>query len=173
MRDKLRRRYQVHKEVSRSGFFKGVIPLAELERLGELLYPGEASESERDIDVSFEFVRNEYDSPTVKGHLATRLELQCQRCLGALEIPLELEFQLLVDASDELVRSSRLDTLYSDDGYVDIFDAVEDELILAIPLVALHDDRACNEHWQDADVGSESAERDNPFAVLAKLKTAD
>ncbi len=173
MRDKLRRRYQVHKEVSRSGFFEGKISLAELERLRELLYPGDAALPEGEIGVSFEFGRNEYDIPTVKGRLATRLGLECQRCLGALEVPLELDFQLMIDASDELVRSGSIDTLYSEEGYIDIVDLVEDELILAIPLVALHDDQGCNEHWQKSEDEPDSAATDNPFAVLQQLKTAD
>jgi uncharacterized protein len=173
MRDKLRRRYQVHKEVSRNGSFEGNIALAELGRLSELLYPGDSSGQERDLEVRFEFVRNEYDLPTVTGRLATRLELECQRCLGSLEMPLELEFRLMIDAQDELLRSSSVDTLYSEDGYIDIYEVVEDELILAIPLVALHDDRACNEHWRNPETETDSAATDNPFAVLQKLKTAD
>lgn len=172
MRDKLRRRYQVHKEVSRSGFFEGEISLAKLDRLHDLLYPGQKAGSEHCIEVRFEFVRNEYDLPTVKGRLETRLELECQRCLDALEVPLELDFQLMVDAPDDLVRGSSVDTLYSEDGYIDIYAVVEDELILAIPLVALHDDRACNEHWRQQEE-SETAVTDNPFSVLRKLKTAD
>ena len=172
MQDKLRRRYQVQKEVCRSGFFEGEIPLAKLDRLHDLLYPGNRAEPEHSIDVRFEFLRNEYDLPMVRGRLKTRLELECQRCLDPLEIPLELDFQLMVDASDDLVRSSSVDTLYSDDGYIDIYTVVEDELILAIPLVALHDDRACNEHWRHPEQ-SEAAVTDNPFSVLRKLKTAD
>lgn len=173
MRDKLRRRYQVHKEVSRNGFFEGSIPLADLIRLNDFLLPDELSKPRREIKVRFEFERNEYDLPAVRGRLETRVALECQRCLGALDYPLELDFQLMIDASDELVRSSSVDTLYSEDGYIDIFAVIEDELILAIPLVARHDDRACNEHWRNLDEGSTPPEENNPFAVLRNLETAD
>ncbi len=104
------------------------------------------------------------------GKLSARLELECQRCLNAMQLPLALELCLLVDASDAVVRESSLDTLYSDDGYIDIFDVIEDELILAIPLVARHDDRACNQHWPAA-ADDAAAVAENPFAALRALKT--
>jgi uncharacterized protein len=171
MRDKLRRRYQVQKEVSQKGYFEGEIALSELGRVGELLHPGQSDLEGRKITLKFEFVRNEYELPMLVGHLETSLELECQRCLKALEWPLTLDFSLMIDASDELVRDSSVDTLYSEDGFIDIVEVVEDELILAIPLVAMHEDTACNENWQVSE--SETTIKDNPFAVLQQLKTTD
>jgi uncharacterized protein len=173
MQDKLRRRYQVQKEVTRNGYFEGEIALSKLERLGQLLHPGDGGHDDRKISVTFEFVRNEYDIPMIKGQLRTSLELECQRCLQSLDMPLELEFELMIDASDELLRDSSLDTIYSDDGFIDIFEVIEDELILAAPLVALHEDSSCNEHWQASASEPEAAAKENPFAVLQQLKTTD
>jgi uncharacterized protein len=173
MQDKLRRRYQVQKEVTRNGYFEGEIALSKLERLGELLHPGDGGHDDRKISVTFEFVRDEYDIPMIKGQLRTSLELECQRCLQSLDMPLELEFELMIDASDELLRDSSLDTIYSDDGFIDVFEVIEDELILAAPLVALHEDSSCNEHWQASASEPEAAAKENPFAVLQQLKTTD
>ena len=86
---------------------------------------------------------------------------------------MELDFRLLIDASDELLSQSREDTLYSNDGYIDIAEVVEDELILAIPLVAMHEDTACNENWRDSELPAETPMKENPFAVLQQLKTTD
>ena len=167
MRDKLRRRYQVEKEVSRNGYFEGVIPISELERLTGLLHP-DSDVHGNSVSVRFEFLRNEYDLPTVTGRLETTLLLECQRCLEPMEVPLELDFSLMVDASDNILRESSLDSIDSEEGYIDIFDVVEDELILAAPLVAVHEDADCNRFWPAAETGPET--RDNPFAVLAQLK---
>ncbi|NCF35715.1 MAG: hypothetical protein GWP56_04895 [Gammaproteobacteria bacterium] len=109
----------------------------------------------------------------IAGRLQTSLELECQRCLQPLETPMKLDFRLMIDASDELLRDSSVDTLYSEDGFIDVFEVVEDELILAIPLVALHENSDCNEHWPDSSAQSEAAVKDNPFAVLQQLKTTD
>ncbi len=171
MRDKLRKCYQVQTEVTRNGYFKGEIALSELARLVELLHLVESDLEGRKITLKFEFVRNEYEIPMLIGNLETSLELECQRCLKALELPMTLDFSLMIDASDELVSESIVDTLYSDDGFIDIVEVVEDEIILAIPLVAMHEDTACNENWQVSK--SEAAIKDNPFAVLQQLKTTD
>ena len=173
MRDKLRRRYQVQKEVTRNGYFEGEFALSELARLEELLHPEGSATGGRKIAVRFEFIRNEFEIPMVVGQLQTSLELECQRCLKALEMPITLDFRLMIDASDELVRESSVDTLYSEDGCIDIVEVIEDELILAIPLVALHEDTACNEHWRLSTPTSETTDKENPFAVLQQLKTTD
>ena len=171
MQGKLPRRYQVHKEVARNGYFEGEIALTALDRLTEFLYPESSTWQQNVVLLKFEFSRNEFDTPMVSGRLETCLELECQRCLEKMELPVEIDFRLMIDASDELVRESSVDTLYSDEGFIDINEVVEDELILAIPLVATHEDQACNEHWQASD--SESPASENPFAVLQQLKTTD
>ena len=173
MRDKLRRVYQVQKEVTQGGRFEGEIDLSELKRLGELLHFENTVDPERKVVLSFEFLRSEYDIPMLAGHLQTSLELECQRCLQPLEVPMDLEFSLLIDANDEIVRHSSQDTLYSEDGYIDIVEVVEDELILAIPLVAMHEDTRCNSNWQDSASTAETVKSENPFAVLQQLKTTD
>ena len=173
MRDKLRKSYQVQKEVTRNGCFEGEISLAEAGRLAELLPGGEPDRANRKIAISFEFMRNEYGIPMIAGSLETSLELECQRCLKAMEWPLELDFKLMIDASDDIVSQSDQDSIYSNDGYIDIIEVVEDEVILAIPLVATHADRACNKNWPQAEIGSEAPARENPFAVLQQLKTTD
>jgi uncharacterized metal-binding protein YceD (DUF177 family) len=46
-------------------------------------------------------------------------------------------------------------------------------LILGIPLVALHENTACNENWQVSEPQLEPAAKENPFAVLQQLKTTN
>ena len=173
MRDKLRKSYQVQKEVARNGCFEGEIDLPETGRLGDLLQRSESSGQDLPITINFEFVCNEYEIPMIVGHLETRLDLECQRCLNPLELPLKLDFKLMIDASDEIVSNSSLDTVYSEDGYIDLVKIAEEELLLAIPLVAMHEDSACNENWKVAETTSETSTRENPFAVLQQLKTTD
>jgi uncharacterized protein len=173
MRDKVRKSYQVQKELAQKGSFEGQIALSDLKRLGELIPLEDVGAQERYIDVSFEFLRHELDVPMVAGRLKTSLELLCQRCLKPLEYSMVVDFRLMIDASDEMVEHSSDDTLYSDGGYIDISEVVEDELILALPLVAMHDDIACIENWLVAELLAETPIRENPFAVLQQLKTTD
>jgi len=166
MQGKLKQRYQIHKEVSRNGYFHGQIDVEKLSRLCELL-----ASDHGEITLNFEFKNSDFDVPMVSGDIQTSLQVECQRCLQAMETELGFEFKLLVDADDDIVRESSLDTVYSEDGNIDIFEVVEDEIILALPLVSMHSNDACNEHWQAADNSQQPAVRENPFSVLKDLKT--
>lgn len=165
MQDKLRRRYQIQKEVSRGGFFEGFIDVGELSRLAVFLLSDQAK-----IAVEFSIRQSDYDAPILEGRLEAELTLECQRCLEAMELPLRIDFKLLINADDDVVAESSLETVYSEDGTIDIFEVVEDEIVLGLPLVIMHDDIACNKFWQTQEQGSERATKENPFSVLAKLK---
>lgn len=166
MQGKLKQCYQVHKEVSRKGYFEGRITIGDLSRLCELL-----ASQQGEIAVKFEFLESDYSIPMVSGSLQTHLQIECQRCLQPMPSVVDLDFQLLIDAADDVVRESSMDTLYSEEGNINIFEIVEDEIILALPLVAMHETDTCNEHWQAAEQSQESAAKENPFSVLKGLKT--
>ena len=173
MSDRLRHRYHAQKEVARNGYFVGEIELTDMARLTDLLPAKVGKSNPSAIRLKFGFDRNELDAPMIRGQLDTSLALQCQRCLQAMEMPVIIDFRLLIDASDELVQESSLDTLYSDNGYIDIVALVEDEILLELPLVALHENESCHKYWQASESEPEEAVRENPFSVLQQLKTTD
>ena len=165
MQGKLQRFYQIQKEVSRGSYFQGVIESRDLERLAGKL------EGEQDnILVEFAFVDSGFDHPILKGHLETSLSVECQRCLKDMKLSMKIDFKLFIDASDDLALKSSLESIYSNDGYIDIFEVVEEELILGLPLVATHEDKSCNEFWRSQDKLAGVAVNENPFSVLKKLK---
>ena len=166
MQDKLRRRYQVQKELSRSGTYEGEIAVCELVRLTSMLDSDQA-----DIAVNFGFLSSGYDYPILKGTVETRLAIECQRCIKPIDLPMKFDFTLLIDAPDELVDEINMDTLYSEDGEIDLFEVIEDELILNLPLVALHEDDSCNKFWQNPEEIGDLAVKENPFLALKGLKT--
>ena len=166
MQGKLKQRYQILKEVSRGSYFQGQIEVEKLSRLSELL----ASDS-GEIALEFEFENSDFGVPMISGGIQTCLQVECQRCLQAMETDLAFDFKLLVDADDDVIQESSLDTVYSEDGDIDIFEVAEDEIILALPLVSVHENDTCNAHWQASDNSQEPDARENPFLVLKDLKT--
>ena len=104
----------------------------------------------------------------------TRLSLVCQRCLGPLATELEVEREFLF-APDEAVAAeldaeSDVDVLAMTRS-LDLRALVEDELLLALPLVPRHE--ACPDPLplaEDEGEDETEAERPNPFAALAALK---
>lgn len=167
MRDRLQRRFLVRKEVARQGCYEGDIPLSDLARLSEMVEAETAGQLA--VNVRFEFSLNEFDCQQVSGTLQTCLNVQCQRCLETMEYPVTVSFKLLVDADEQMARASGLDCVDSDEGYLDLFELVEDEIILAVPLITVHENEDCNEYWPDS--AAETEARESPFAVLKGLKT--
>ena len=60
----------------------------------------------------------------------------------------------------------------NDHGEVDLFQLLEDELIISLPIVALHAEEDCEVGEDDMTFGKidPANERPNPFAVLKELK---
>ena len=111
----------------------------------------------------------------------------CQRCLQPVTLPVDFERSIRFVADEAL--AAELDADMDDDVLVisrsfDLLDLVEDELIMASPLVPRHEecpqpprmsvsDPGVDDESEEADTpddgGGESG-RKNPFAVLAQLK---
>lgn len=105
---------------------------------------------------------------------AVHLPLQCQRCLGPMVQRIETEREFVFVADEAMAEA--MDDEVEEDVLVisrdfDALSLVEDELILALPLVPRHDVCSQNLPTQVVDVGFEAAsERPNPFAALASIK---
>jgi uncharacterized protein len=166
MQTKLHRLYQFQKEATQRSYHEGLITLKELSRLASMLKSDQA-----EISVQFCITDSDYDQLVIKGHVEAELAIECQRCLKPVVQPVDLDFELLINAPDHIVQNSGLDTIFSEDGTIDIFELVEDEMILGLPLVSLHENDSCNEYWKISDKVQEEAKKENPFLVLEKLKT--
>lgn len=112
----------------------------------------------------------------VRGEVQATLGLVCQRCLQPMRYEVATSFDLVWVTSEqdvEVVRQESCDPLLSADGRVKLSDLIEDELILALPIVALHDTDECNADRKRPDMNAGEPQmpaKQNPFAALAKLK---
>ena len=150
----------------------GRLPLASLLRLAPLLRGG-------DGEVSFElhFDKDPVGAPFVKGSVQAVVTLQCQRCMEDMACPLSARVSLGIVRNREAAAqlSDELDPLLLSEGDVTVESIVEDELILALPIVAMHEVADCprGDLARTADDTAAGSGRKNPFAVLADLKTQD
>lgn len=130
-----------------------------------------------DIEVNVRFRRSDHGYAKLRGFLRTKLVLPCQRCLEAVSVPVmaDLEVFLLTDETQAEDLRDDQDYVVFTQGQLDLPELFEEELILAMPLVARHDD--CEPQAPLAEVEPEpmatSSARENPFLVLASLKTPD
>jgi uncharacterized protein len=112
------------------------------------------------------------------------VKLTCQRCLGELkeELDVPIAWALLrsVGDCDDLGLAEvpgipdHLEPLPLGEGDIHPLELIEDELLLAIPLVPMHRAGECQAEipvsLNDDEIGASSTSQ-HPFAVLATLKS--
>lgn len=127
------------------------------------------------VSVLLKAVR-ERERRIVKGQAQVELGLICQRCLCPMTYPVAADFKLVwvraVGEAESLPEG--YDALVSASGRVNVAALVEDELLLALPMVARHEPPGKCAVELDATRERQSDVEDNaasgPFAVLKTLK---
>ena len=156
--------------------FRGLIPLKQMKRLISAL---SSDEGDVFIDVVFSVDINRVSQ--LSGQIKTDAKLICQRCMGEMEFPVDLNFEIaFVHSEAEMERLPEgYEATLIEDTPVMLSDIIEDEILLALPTIPKHQDENCNsgklaDSWneQQADeTNTEDIKQDNPFDVLASLKT--
>lgn len=146
--------------------FEGVLPLASMARLRDALADAEGA-----ARVSVEFDRDQLQVPYVELRIEAELPLECQRSLQRFLYPVRIVQRLgLVrdEAEDDALPEGYEALLLGDDGMLRPADLVEDELILAVPVVPVAPGtEAVERDWTASEAEQQRA---NPFAVLSSLK---
>ncbi|MCP5142360.1 MAG: DUF177 domain-containing protein [Gammaproteobacteria bacterium] len=142
----------------------------------------EAVLSVGDVEVDLEFGIDAGRTRFISGTVRTRVSMPCQRCLESMEIDVDAEVRLGVVISESQIERlpSGFEPLLLEEELIDPAQLVEDELLLALPLVPRHELRDCRAERNVTAQGSDGApapsddvaenKRPNPFAVLATLK---
>lgn len=104
--------------------------------------------------------------------------LTCQRCLGAVQTPLSVDhwFRMVADeAAAEAQDDDCEEDLLALDPLPNMIEVLEDEFIMGIPLVPMHEEcpQVLVNPAQDRSTPEVQAdEKPHPFAALAGLKKA-
>ena len=101
--------------------------------------------------------------------------MQCQRCLTPVDVPLAVEraFRFVADeATAEALDDESEEDLLAMSREFDLRELIEDELLMALPVVPKHDECPSSVPMAstDDDFEEASAEKPNPFAALAGLR---
>ena len=157
---------------AKTGFeIQGIWPINKLNRLGESLLANEG-----DIEAELRFDRAG-PIPFIVGHITAELELKCQRCMQSVMYPIDTHFKIgMVQNEAQLEKlSDEYEPYLLEEENNHLPDMLEDELLLAMPLVALHD-FDCSDYLNEQQAGQdgkveqpETDKKDNPFSVLKDL----
>jgi uncharacterized protein len=151
-------------------------PLAELARLQESVLEVPAAQP----DVVFQ--ARGFEVPLQVGppeiwmvlRARARVVMQCQRCLGEVEVPLSIDKRLRFVETE--AQAAALDAELEEDVLeqqpeLNLQLLAEDELLLELPIVPRHE--SCPQPLSWASDSTAVLEPPNPFAALALLKAGD
>ena len=153
-----------------------ILPLQNLERLAQ-----ESIGLQPDLRVNWQAAAELRTGSTGKMdiwlHLTadTTVPLTCQRCMGSVQTPLQVDQWYRFVATEDIAMAE--DDTSEEDLLVltpqfDLLAVLEDELLMALPLVPMHDECPVLPAFSAGviDVPEQSPDRPNPFAALAHLK---
>jgi uncharacterized protein len=124
---------------------------------------------------SVNFDLDESGRRVIFGQVSGTANLLCQRCLKPYEFKLAGSFRMALVYNDEMAKAlpTHLDSLLLlPDEPMDVAEIIEDELLLCLPMHAMHPEGECQIETQfGADESEEIPEKAfNPFDVLKDLK---
>ncbi|MBC7988916.1 MAG: DUF177 domain-containing protein [Luteimonas sp.] len=151
--------------------FEGRLPLSSMSRLRDVLSDGEG-----EARFVLEFDRDALQIPYVELRIEAELPLICQRTLQRFLQPVQVVQRLgllradssSVEADEAGLPEGYEPLLVAEDGELRPVELVEDELILAVPLVPVSPGSESLE--QDWPPSPQEEARANPFSALAALK---
>ncbi len=124
------------------------------------------------VQVALRFDRGTHGR-MMEGTITTRLELTCQRCLGALEqdVVAQTRVVLLQAGEPHPVLAEEVDFIEVA-APVSLPELVEDELLLALPMTPRHPQGECPHpgRGRTGRLDTDAVTSPGPFAALADLK---
>ena len=149
----------------------GTIRVDQLLRLGSSLH-----NSTGEIFVDMRFSKDELDRSVVEIETSCNLDLTCQRCLGIVKANMATQARLAIifpeAKGDYLPLPDGMEALLTNDP-CDTWEAVEDELILALPAYPNHPDGKCDlpsSNYSNIDFAElEQKDMIKPFSDLPRL----
>jgi uncharacterized protein len=163
----LPRQVDPRKLVTQGATFDGPVPTASMMRLA-----GAVMSSEEMAQAELSFGRDDEGRAVVTGRVQLGVDLECQRCLKPVPCKLSGEVGLGIVWDEERAKAlpKHLEPWIVESEAGDLYDMVEDELLLALPIAAYHDTDECRASGSYS-TGEVSDSAENPFGILAQLKT--
>ncbi|MDH3343121.1 MAG: YceD family protein [Gammaproteobacteria bacterium] len=154
------------KQAERNVTLEGVMPLARLERLSELL-----SSNSGELSAILRF-SSDKGYLELQGKVDASLDLICQRCMGPMkhEVSGQFKFGLMTSEEYEDKIPPDADPYLLEGDEQSVVEILEDELLLSIPIAAMHEEECSEFLQQQNEERRVEKEKSNPFAVLKDLK---
>lgn len=152
---------------------QGGMPLAAMVRLAPRLAATDGM-----VEVKLTFGVDADNTRYIKGSYTATLQLVCQRCMEAMVFPLSQTVRLgmvVGGAGNEDLLPAHYEPLIIEADSLNLMEMVEDEILLALPIVPMHAEDACAVSLETLCDGPPVAapETHRPFAKLAGMMKAE
>ncbi|MFV8782749.1 YceD family protein [Microbulbifer sp. SA54] len=148
---------------------KGIVPQDSLPRL-----MSSVESVVGEVFAELEFGRDLQRNQMAEGRLQLEVQLLCQRCLQPVTEEIQADFNWGFVWSEEQGKSlpKSLDPVIQDGDELDLYQVLEDEILLNLPMVAFHEEECVPRgEFRSGEGSSEAVEQqENPFKVLEQLK---
>ena len=168
---KLPKQVDPFKSAAKRSNYEGVMLSKDMQRLSKAV-----CEVLEDVEIHVKFDTDAQGLTYINGKLKTKVSLICQRCNDSFVHEIDNDFCFCPvrpgeDVADELPEIYDPVEVNSH-GELDLLSLFEDELIISLPIVAMHPESDCRVGEGDMIFGEIEQEevKPNPFAVLNKLK---
>ena len=171
LNDSLPKYFDPRKNASYELTLNGRLPLNQLEELCAAL-----ASDVGDVVILLNFRVDEDRRYIATGNLKSQVQITCQRCLGPVTYDLDIDLSLAFVYDEDHAKNipEEYDPVVMTDGEVVLSKMVEQELILALPIVVYHDESGCNpaalKYASSIDDATDEEIKPNPFSILANFK---
>ena len=157
------------KLADRAATLEGEVPLASFERLCDSL-----EDNSGKVRAKLVFERGERRAVSIHSELEVEVKMVCQRCLELVALPIrsECHYAVVKEGADTQSLPKGYDVLEVGEDPLDLLALVEEELLLALPIVPMHAPEDCQQlaGLDEPESSEDEVPRSNPFSVLAQLK---
>ena len=111
----------------------------------------------------------------VEAHITANVQLECQTSFEAIDYQIDTTIVYCTVISEEQIADldEEYEALLIEDGQVDIKQAIEDELILSLPIIANRENEELGIKMSYGNLPKEDTSKKNPFLVLSGLDLED
>ncbi len=142
---------------------QGILYINDMQRLGSALYA-----TDGEVEVKATFGVDDQGTRFLRGKLAASVLLPCQRCLESFEYAIKSDFLLGIVRSEKEAEQlpKNYDPVIVTEEKLVLQDVFEDELIVNLPVVSMHELDDCKVKLP-LEIGTKiETGKESPFKVL-------
>lgn len=121
------------------------------------------------VRARLQFIQRE-GKPAIDGEISGSIAATCQRCMKPVEVRIDERFSVIIVGEERVDEPAGYEAVVADAAHLDLRWLVEEQTLLAMPLVPMHESEACADAVAESPRGDEDEDaRHTPFKNLRDM----